>query len=151
MFLVPLFLSVIPFLSFKCAASLKPALNAGNKKCRNKQFSSIIHSSGFPPVYIPFPAGEKEMGLYRTGWSMNCNSLLQNISALGHKQCASGTYGSQVWIRKSLGLAPWRPSYAKRALCASARKNWKMVGWDFYAKRWLRMATSQAKYNQQHG
>lgn len=49
-----------------------------------------------PKVYIPFPTRGRERELYRTGWSMNCNSLLQNISALGHKQCASGTYGLQV-------------------------------------------------------
>lgn len=67
------------------------------KNAETKQFSSIIHSTAFPPkVYIPFPTRGRERGLYRAGWSTNCNSLLQNISALGHKQCASGTYGLQV-------------------------------------------------------
>ncbi len=86
--LVPPFLSVIPFLSFKCAASLKPALNAGNKKCRNKQFSSIIHSSGFPPGLQPEERRWDFIGLDGQWTVTACSKTLvhwdTNNAHLGH-------------------------------------------------------------------
>lgn len=100
-----------------------------------------------------FQPEEGKGGLYRTGWSMNCNSLLQNISVLGHKQCASGTYGLQVyagsgeaWVR-----VPGAHRMPRQLRVPQREMGLKEARWIFDAKRWLSIATSQTKYNQQHG